>query len=290
MYLEMKNFTDSYSKKLMKSKSSKSITNVKLPKLFQNHSLQELVIRKIEKLKAYIIRNRNNPGEKKVKAELSSLFNIRKINNDNISQIIKFENDQNKLNYKNKNNRSFSLSSYHLNHKTIFSNSGNNYNYIHFSNNIINNNINNNNDSNNDRTFNNIYDNCINYNINKNNCTNNKDINNNIIFDNKKGFIVDTSYNIDIKEKNNQNNNIENLDNNDGIFIKNNNNIYNKIKMIKIKYMNDKYSEEEKNKINSENSLFKRKFNNKVKKLNKDIFNLIDNKRNFIFFSKIKKQ
>ena len=290
MYLEMKNFTDSYSKKLMKSKSSKSITNVKLPKLFQNHSLQELVIRKIEKLKAYIIRNRNNPGEKKVKAKLSSLFNIRKINNDNISQIIKFENDQNKLNYKNKNNRSFSLSSYHSNYKTIFSNSGNNYNYIHFSNNIINNNINNNNDSNNDRTFNNIYDNCINYNINKNNCTNNKDINNNIIFDNKKGFIVDTSYNIDIKEKNNQNNNIENLDNNDGIFIKNNNNIYNKIKMIKIKYMNDKYSEEEKNKINSENSLFKRKFNNKVKKLNKDIFNLIDNKRNFIFFSKIKKQ
>lgn len=137
-HIEIKNLIESYTKKLTKSKSSNAMKNLKLPKLIQNHSYHNLIIRKIEKLRALNSRNKYNSGEIKVKANLSNLFCIHKINNDYFKKPTKIKNIQNKNNNHNNNNSNSSLNSFTYNSqsKTTVSN---------LVNNISNNNINNNN-------------------------------------------------------------------------------------------------------------------------------------------------
>ena len=288
----MKSLMESYNKKLCKSKSSRLITNIRLPKLLQNYYFHNLIKRKIEKLRICNERTRNNSGEKKVKAELPNLLCIHKIDNDYLRNNINIKNIQKKLNNKNKKNQSFDSFSYRSNYKTIISNSSNNNSYIRFSN-IINNNINNNskNDSNNNSSINNIFDNCVNNNTNINNNINNKDINNGID-DYNKDINTKINYNICINSNNVQKNNIIINKNNNyySTFINLNNkdNTYDKNKRITIKPRNNKNSEGENNKMKSENSLFKRNYYIKRKELNRDIFNLINSEKNYIFLSKIK--
>ena len=64
-HIEIKNFLESYSKQHSKSTTLNSTKNVKLPRIMQNHSYHNLIIRKIEKLRASNCRNKHNSGEKK---------------------------------------------------------------------------------------------------------------------------------------------------------------------------------------------------------------------------------
>ena len=62
-HIEIKNLLESYTKQLSKSRASNSNKNVQLPRLMQSHSYHNLIIRKIEKLRALNCRNRHNSGK-----------------------------------------------------------------------------------------------------------------------------------------------------------------------------------------------------------------------------------
>lgn len=251
-HIEMKNLKESYVKKLSKSKTSNSPVNVKLPKLIQNHSYHSLIIRKIEKLKALNYRNRYNSGERKVKAELSSLFSIHRIKNEFFKKILKEKNQKKIIFNKNNNNNlhnSFNSFTNNSISKTTVSNNGNNNN-----NNSI---INKNNKTSKDFKTIKINNHYHGKNINNNN-PNNKNSNNNM--------------NI------NFNNNSNNESNN------------NKIKIIKIRQVeNCKNNPEDNNKINTECGFIKKKYHINKNNVNKDIFKLINDDNNYLYFSKITK-
>ena len=263
-HIEIKNFLESYTKQLSKSKTSNSPTNVKLPKLMQSHSYHNLIIRKIEKLRALHCRNKHNSGEKKVRAELSSLFSIHKVENEFFKKFVKIKTVQKNINNQNNNNNNShnSLNSFTYNSisKTTVSNICNNNNNSNNSNNNFNNNtlsksINHNNDNNLNKINNHEKD------INTNNNNPNSIISNNNI-------------------NSNVNNNISNKVN------KTSSNT-NKIKIIKIKQVeNCKNVPEENLKINNEYGFIKKKYHINKNNFNKDIFKLINDDSNCLFFSK----
>ena len=138
-HIEIKSWIESYKKKLNKSKSLKPIAIVKLPKLIQSHSYHNLIIRKIEKIKAANYRNRYNSGEKKVKAALSNMFSVQKVENDFFQKLVKVKtNLKYVFNKNNKNNNSLSsLNSFSNNSilkTTVSNNSVMNYNHNNFNN------------------------------------------------------------------------------------------------------------------------------------------------------------
>ena len=197
-----------------------------------------------------------------MKSELSSLFSIHKIENEFFKKFIKIKNVQKNSNNQNiNNNLHSSLNSFTYNSisKTTVSNicnnnnnNSNNNNNI-FSNNTLSKSINNN-DNNINKIFNNDKD--INFTNNPNNNTNNN-INSNVI------------NNIDININTNNNNNI------------------NKIKIIKIKQEeNCKNIPEENLKIYNECGFIKKKYHINKNNFNKDIFKLINDESNYLFFSK----
>jgi hypothetical protein len=97
-HIEIKNLLESYTKQLSKSRASNSNKNVQLPRLMQSHSYHNLIIRKIEKLRALHCRNKHNSGEKKVRAELSSLFSIHKVENEFFKKFVKIKTVQKNIN------------------------------------------------------------------------------------------------------------------------------------------------------------------------------------------------
>ena len=130
---ELKNLIELYTKKLLQLKRSSSVSNLKLPKLFQNNSYHNFIKRKLEKLQALNSRNKNNTGEKRIKQDLSSLFSIRKINEIFCKKISKDKNNYKVYNSYNVNNSSFNSINTALNNsntKTSVSNNGNRKNII----------------------------------------------------------------------------------------------------------------------------------------------------------------
>lgn len=125
---ELKNLIELYTKKLLQLKRSSSVSNLKLPKLFQNNSYHNFIKRKLEKLQALNSRNKNNTGEKRIKQDLSSLFSIRKVNEIFCKKISKVKNNYKVYNSYNVNNSSFNSINTALNNsntKTSVSNNGN---------------------------------------------------------------------------------------------------------------------------------------------------------------------
>ena len=130
---ELKNLIELYTKKLLQLKRSSSVSNLKLPKLFQNNSYHNFIKRKLEKLQALNSRNKNNTGEKRIKQDLSSLFSIRKVNEIFCKKISKVKNNYKVYNSYNVNNSSFNSINTALNNsntKTSVSNNGNRKNLI----------------------------------------------------------------------------------------------------------------------------------------------------------------
>ena len=130
---ELKNLIELYTKKLLQLKRSSSVSNLKLPKLFQNNSYHNFIKRKLEKLQALNSRNKNNTGEKRIKQDLSSLFSIRKVNEIFCKKISKVKNNYKVYNSYNVNNSSFNSINTALNNsntKTSVSNNGNRKNII----------------------------------------------------------------------------------------------------------------------------------------------------------------
>lgn len=246
--MEIKNLIDSYTSKLSNSKSSNLKINVKLPKLLQNHSYHNLIIRKIEKLRASNVRNRYNSGEKRIKSELPSLFSIHRLDHDYFRKFIKIKNIHNK-NYNQNINFHTSLNSLTSNSKTAISN-------------VINNICEDNNNNNNNNNSNN------NFNLNINNSNQAKEKKIKII----KIKQVENSKN---SNNNNKNNNNDKKDND-------NNEKYNKIIsdccFIKKNFIVNKinYNKDIFNLINTENFHL---FNSKISKTPKnELFNALLNK------------
>ena len=138
--MEIKNWIQSFKKRLIKSKSLNQIPSVKLPKLMQSHSYHNLIIRKLEKIKASNYRNRYNSGEKKVKADLSNLFSVHKVETDFFKNLIKVRTNLKYIFNQNKNNNSLKSANSFSNNsvvlKTTVSNNNNsviNYNPINSS-------------------------------------------------------------------------------------------------------------------------------------------------------------
>jgi hypothetical protein len=130
---ELKNLIELYTKKLLQLKRSSSVSNLKLPKLFQNNTYHNFIKRKLEKLHALNSRNKNNTGEKRIKQDLSSLFSIRKVNEIFCKKISKVKNNYKVYNSYNVNNSSFNSINTALNNsntKTSVSNNGNRKNLI----------------------------------------------------------------------------------------------------------------------------------------------------------------
>ena len=130
---ELKNLIELYTKKLLQLKRSSSVSNLKLPKLFQNNTYHNFIKRKLEKLQALNSRNKNNTGEKRIKQDLSSLFSIRKVNEIFCKKISKVKNNYKVYNSYNVNNSSFNSINTALNNsntKTSVSNNGNRKNII----------------------------------------------------------------------------------------------------------------------------------------------------------------
>ena len=130
---ELKNLIELYTKKLLQLKRSSSVSNLKLPKLFQNNTYHNFIKRKLEKLQALNSRNKNNAGEKRIKQDLSSLFSIRKVNEIFCKKISKVKNNYKVYNSYNVNNSSFNSINTALNNsntKTSVSNNGNRKNII----------------------------------------------------------------------------------------------------------------------------------------------------------------
>ena len=93
--IQIKNLIDSYTKKLFKLKKAYLSSEIKLPRLTPSHSYKDLLQRKIEKLKALNSRFRNNSGERKVKAELSNLFQVQHVKNEYLKRILHMKNKEN---------------------------------------------------------------------------------------------------------------------------------------------------------------------------------------------------
>ena len=130
---ELKNLIELYTKKLLQLKRSSSVSNLKLPKLFQNNTYHNFIKRKLEKLHALNSRNKNNTGEKRIKQDLSSLFSIRKVNEIFCKKISKVKYNYKVYNSYNVNNSSFNSINTALNNsntKTSVSNNGNRKNHI----------------------------------------------------------------------------------------------------------------------------------------------------------------
>ena len=135
---EIKNLIDLYSKKLVQLKRANSLSSLKLPKLFHNNSYHNFIKRKLEKLNSLNSRNKYYSGEKRIKQDLSTLFNIRNVNDFLTSRISQVNNkkkiftNSNIVNVNNSNNNTNSLNSLNnnLNNSNIkTSTSNNNGNY-----------------------------------------------------------------------------------------------------------------------------------------------------------------
>lgn len=137
--IQIKNLIDSYTKKLFKLKKAYLSSEIKLPRLTPSHSYKDLLQRKIEKLKALNSRFRNNSGERKVKAELSNLFQVQHVKNEYLKRILHMKNKENnnmrKYNFEinslsdNSHNTFNSITNNSIS-KTNVSNNGNNNNKV----------------------------------------------------------------------------------------------------------------------------------------------------------------
>ena len=134
---EIQNLIDLYSKKLLQLKKANSLSSLKLPKLFHNNSYHNFIKRKLEKLNSLNSRNKFNSGEKRIKEDLSTIFNIRKVN-DFITNRISIINNKKKIftnsNIVNNNNNSINSLNTNLNNSNTKTstpnNNGNNKNKI----------------------------------------------------------------------------------------------------------------------------------------------------------------
>ena len=134
---EIQNLIDLYSKKLIHLKKANSLSSLKLPKLFHNNSYHNFIKRKLEKLNSLNSRNKFNSGEKRIKEDLSTIFNIRKVN-DFITNRISIVNNKKKIftnsNIVNNNNNSVNSLNTNLNNSNTKTstpnNNGNNKNKI----------------------------------------------------------------------------------------------------------------------------------------------------------------
>jgi len=133
---EIKNLIDLYSKKLIQLKRANSLSSLKLPKLFHNNSYHNFIKRKLEKLNSLNSRNKYNSGEKRIKQDLSTLFNIRKVNDFVSARISKVHNtkkiftNSNIVNNNNNSSNSLNTNLNNSNTKTSTSNNGNYKNNI----------------------------------------------------------------------------------------------------------------------------------------------------------------
>ena len=194
---EIKNLIDLYSKKLVKLKRANSISSLKLPKLFQNNSYHNFIKRKLEKLNSLNSRNKYNSGEKRIKEDLSTLFNIRKVNEFVGKRISKVNNNNKKLftNSNVLNNNSINSLNTNLNNSNTKTSTSNNGNY---KNNIVVNKIKiKNNEDDNDKQNNEHFFIKKKYYINRNNY--NKDIYN-LIYTNNFNFFFSKVYSTPKKE------------------------------------------------------------------------------------------
>ena len=128
--MEIKNWIQSFKKRLFKSKSLNQIPSVKLPKLMQSHSYHNLIIRKLEKIKASNYRNRYNSGEKKVKADLSNLFSVHKVETDFFKNLIKVRTNLKYIFNQNKNNNSLKSANSFSNNSVVLKTTVSNNNNI----------------------------------------------------------------------------------------------------------------------------------------------------------------
>lgn len=133
---EIKNLIDLYSKKLIQLKRANSLSSLKLPKLFHNNSYHNFIKRKLEKLNSLNSRNKYSSGEKRIKQDLSTLFNIRKVNDFVSSRLSKVHNtkkiftNSNIVNNNNNSSNSLNTNLNNSNTKTSTSNNGNYKNNI----------------------------------------------------------------------------------------------------------------------------------------------------------------
>ena len=133
---EIQNLIDLYSKKLIHLKKANSLSSLKLPKLFHNNSYHNFIKRKLEKLNSLNSRNKYNSGEKRIKQDLSTLFNIRKVNDFVSARISKVHNtkkiftNSNIVNNNNNSSNSLNTNLNNSNTKTSTSNNGNYKNNI----------------------------------------------------------------------------------------------------------------------------------------------------------------
>ena len=126
---EIQNLIDLYSKKLIHLKKANSLSSLKLPKLFHNNSYHNFIKRKLEKLNSLNSRNKFNSGEKRIKEDLSTIFNIRKVN-DFITNRISIVNNKKKIftnsNIVNNNNNSINSLNTNLNNSNTKTSTPNN--------------------------------------------------------------------------------------------------------------------------------------------------------------------
>ena len=130
---EIQNLIDLYSKKLIHLKKANSLSSLKLPKLFHNNSYHNFIKRKLEKLNSLNSRNKYNSGEKRIKQDLSTLFNIRKVNDFVSARISKVHNTKkiftNSNIVNNNNNNSSNSLNTNLNNSNTKTSTSNNGNY-----------------------------------------------------------------------------------------------------------------------------------------------------------------
>jgi len=141
-HIEIPSLFNSFKIKLFQTRESNSY--LKLPKLTNCKSYQNLIKRKIDKIRALNSRNRKNLGEKKIKAELSNLFNVQQIKDlrQTLSNFIKIKQNisQRKKNHNKSNSINNSINN-SLNAINSFTYNSNYKNKIYSLKNISNNNI-----------------------------------------------------------------------------------------------------------------------------------------------------